>query len=69
MCPEVRGGRGAREHGCSQRRAQAGLLLPELFLRGQVYSNKSCYFCPRDREPQRDPTHFLEDLEDEDGKE
>ncbi|XP_059545894.1 armadillo-like helical domain containing protein 1 isoform X4 [Myotis daubentonii] len=38
----------------------------ELYLRGQVYSNRSCYFCPRDRERLPDSTHFLEDV---DGKE
>ncbi|XP_070261001.1 armadillo-like helical domain containing protein 1 isoform X3 [Myotis yumanensis] len=38
----------------------------ELYLRGHVYSNKSCYFCPRDRQRLPDSTHFLEDV---DGKE
>lgn len=66
MWPEVRGERGALERGCRQPRTQAGPPLPELYLRGQVYSNRSCYFCPRDRERLPDSTHFLEDV---DGKE
>ncbi|XP_036207217.1 armadillo-like helical domain containing protein 1 isoform X2 [Myotis myotis] len=37
----------------------------ELYLRGQVYSNRSCYFCPRDRERLPDFTHFLEDVDGE----